>query len=175
MIVAGVDYDSFGAYVALVDAGDYSLLDLILLRFRDKSRESDASYAFPASRRLPGALEDAILGRGPELRPAIAYVERAWTPRGQLKQAFGLGRVQGLIVATLLKIEVAVDELTPAEWRHELGVKGNCSKSEAHLALLGIGSPFYGEGDARLIADENVRDALAIAYAGARRNARGTA
>jgi Holliday junction resolvasome RuvABC endonuclease subunit len=173
VIVAGVDYDSFGVYLALVDAGDYSLADLAVIRFRDKSREADKSYAFPAAQRIPEALTEALFIARRKLWPRLAYVERGFSPKGQQRQAFGLGRVQGLIVAALLEHDVPVDELTPAEWRKELGVPGNCSKAEAHLALLGVGAPFYGEGDPRLVADENVRDALAIAYAGARRNARG--
>ena len=78
--------------------------------------------------------------------------------------------MQGLVVAALLELDAGVEELTPADWRIELGVRGNCSKAEAHLALR---DRFTDDelADPRL-SDENVRDALAIAYAGARRNAR---
>lgn len=166
MLVAGVDYDTFGVYAALVDARDFSLSDLVVLRYRDKSRQADASYAFPAARALPTAVYNALYEQ--DRRPVLAFVERAYIPRGQLRQAFALGRVQGLVVAGLLDLGVIVEELTPAEWRKELGVPGNCAKAEAHLAL----AERYPDADDPRLRDENVRDALAIAYAGVRRNKR---
>lgn len=166
-MIVGIDYDSFGIYVARLSfdealdhdvTGAFVRFDSFVFRGR---REQRADFAFPAVTRIPGML--AQLGV-----PQLVFVERG---TGQSRRAdFTLGRVQGAIVATFASWQSApsVNELLASEWKKELTGNGNASKAEAHEAL---GLRFAGS----LPRDENMRDVLAIAWTGRELNRRGTA
>jgi Holliday junction resolvasome RuvABC endonuclease subunit len=136
-----------------------------VLGFRERSRESGAEWAFEAAKRIP----QAIALKWEDDPPDVVYVERPIVPKGQLRQAIGLGRAQGLIVAGFQQAGVKViEEMTPGEWR--IGVAGvgygNAPKAIVHEKLGELWLP-------ELPRDENLRDALCIAWAARRENARG--
>lgn len=164
-MIAGVDFDSFGVYVACLpweEADDELGARFHILGFRERRREVEAEWAFEAAKRIPDAIAAIV-----RPSPTVVYVEKPFVPRGQIKQAVGLGRVQGLIVAGFARAGVEViEEMTPGEWRRGVGALGNAPKANAH-ALLAELYPVP------LPRDENLRDALAIAWTARKLNATG--
>lgn len=162
-MIAGVDFDSFGVYVAVLPFEENGAgARFHIIGFRHRSREAGADWAFEAARRIPDAIDELV-----RPMPVVVYVEKPFVPRGQIKQAVGLGRVQGLIVAgfALAGVEV-IEEMSPGEWRRGVGALGNAPKATAHELLAEL----YPEP---LPRDENLRDALAIAWTARKVNATG--
>lgn len=158
-MVAGVDFDSFGVFVASLPFAkerDREEARFVTVRFRHRSRESGAEWAFETAKAIPQLLAFE-LGRV----PAVAFIEHGFAPQGQVKHVFGMGRVQGLVIATLLDMGVVVNEMTPGEWRIGVAGKGygNAPKALVHEKLAEL---FTGT----MPDDENMRDALAMAWVG---------
>jgi hypothetical protein len=170
--IAGVDYDSFGVYVALLPfSEEWDGLphapgpQYVELLYRKRhGREAAGDFTFEAAKRIP----ELIYERVPI--PSLVFVERGFAKPGQQKHLFAMGRVQGLVVGSFLRmsVPVAVNELTTAEWKIGAGAKGNAPKAVAHAALA---ERFAGE----LPDEENMRDAVAIAYAGRALNRKASA
>ena len=164
-MIAGVDYDSHGVYIATLwnvatDEHDAAAAGFDTFIFRKRhGLEARADFAFDAVKRLPVLLESL-----PPMQ--VVFVERGYG--SSFRSAFVLGRVQGVIVASLARTSLIVNELSVHEWKKELTGNGNAKKAEAHEALA---ARFHGQ----MPDDENMRDALAIAYVGRELNRRASA
>ena len=163
-MIAGVDFDSFAVYIAALPferEHEAARARFTTIRFREKN-EAGADEAFAAALRLPARLRFELAPT-----PAAAWIERPMSE--QRKHLVTMGRVQGLIVATLLDLGVEViEEVTPQEWKLAVAGKGygNAKKAAVHEHLARL-------WPAELPADENMRDALAIAWTAREENARG--
>lgn len=162
-MIAGVDYDSFGIYVAtlwdtLTDEFDEHTARFYTLKFRKRhGKEAKADFAFEAALRLPGLITSEIPV------PWQVAVERGKAPPGMQKSQFGLGRVQGIIVATFAHYSgpPAILEIPTSEWKIACAGKGygNAAKDVVHERF------FAERWQGEIPDDENMRDALCIAYA----------
>lgn len=163
-MIAGVDFDSFAVYVAALPfkrEEDLERARFTTIRFREKN-EAGADRAFEAALRLPDRLRFELVPT-----PAVVWIERPMSE--QRKHLVTMGRVQGIIIATLLELDVdVIEELTPQEWKLAIAGKGfgNAKKAAVHEHLARL---WPGE----LPDDENMRDALAIAWTAREENARG--
>lgn len=157
-MIAGVDYDSFGVWIAMLPHETNDGI-LVPLSYRHRSRESASEYAFTATRRIPHLIAGHV-----HPRPDVVFVERGHAPPKMQKSLFGMGRVQGAVVASLALVmpDVPVNELRDAEWKHALTGNGRATKTAAHAAL----AERLGLDVAELPSNENLRDALAIAWTG---------
>lgn len=147
-MIAGVDYDSFGVYVVALPHHESDVVFSWEVEFR-KPNEARADRAFDTALRIPHML--------PQLtRVDVAFIERG--TGASRRSDFLLGRVQGLVAATLAMQGIAVNEMPAGEWKKALTGNGNAPKPAAHEALARLGF--------LLPENENSRDALAIAWTG---------
>lgn len=157
-MIAGVDFDSFGVYIAELpyeESRDGADARFIAIKFRKTSGlEARADFAFEAVLRLPRLI-------GGTLAPYTAENVFVELGRGASRRSdFLLGRVQGAIAATFASVDsCSVIEMSAQEWKKALTGNGNAPKDVAHLEL----ARRYG---GKMPADENMRDALAIAFVG---------
>lgn len=164
-MIAGVDYDSFAVYVAALPfdpSRDIIDARFTTIAFRDRKRASSADDAFEASLGLPLQIRYEL-----DPRPAVVWIERAMSE--QRKHLFTMGRVQGIVVGALVELGVeVVEEVTPQQWKLGVAGKGfgNAKKAAVHERLGKL-------WPRALPDDENMRDALAIAWHARNENARG--
>lgn len=136
MRVAGIDYDSFSAYVmvAPIDSEELEMRHLYWFEipFRDRNREKGLDNTFWPVHRIPHLL--------PPLWPVhchVAYIERGFgTSR---RNDFELGRIQGALYAVLAGLGVRVMEVNVQSWKKSILGNGNMKKAEIPEAFAAIG------------------------------------
>ena len=151
-LTLGVDPGLSGAIAALDDAGSVvGVADLPVIR--------DRSVAWIDGAALQTWLLDTLAGR-----MARAVVERVSAmPRQGVSSSLQFGAAFGSLLSVLQANQVAIELVTPAQWKRALGLSSD-KKASLHKARL-----LFPTADLRLAKHDGRAEALLLAYWSQRR------